>query len=347
MKVRKSVVLSAISLGVLVYLFSLQGTVAQGTLSITFYGDPSCPACGVAEQTVKDFVTRHPEISAVYVHGDYNSNATLMQELQNSYVLYGLNIQSVPVAILNNSGTLQALFYENLNALALESWLVGALEGPITLWETFVFGLVFGASPCLLLIMSVLGTSLVAVEERKKYLAISVGLILGIIAAYVLISIIFLAFLGLIGFFAYFRYVFGGILLTIGIWQIVEFKKEKSTIFGTPDRVKKWLKSFIEKQSGPYAFLLGILFAFVKIPCVGGIYLTIVYNAWQNPLLIYYVILYYLGMILPVVILLIALRVGLQSNRINSFREKYRSHLRLLSGIALIALTVYLMFFVG
>ncbi len=295
------------------------------------------------KQTIVDFVARHQDVTATYVNGSYLDNTTLINELKDYYSSFDLIILNTPVAVLNNSGKLEALYYENLNSASLESWYTGATQGPITLWESFLFGLAFGGSPCLLLIMSVLGTSLVAVESRKKYLAISFGLILGLIAAYVIISLIFLAFLDLIGIFAYFRYIFGTILLVIGIWQIIEFKKEKSTIFGTPERVKTWLKSFIEKQSGPYAFLLGMLFAFVKIPCVGGIYLTIVYNAWQNPLLIWFVVLYYSGMILPVVILLVALRIGLQSSRINTFREKYRPHLRLVSGIILIALTVYLL----
>ncbi len=340
MKVRKTLMLCAISVGVLVFLLPVQGVAAQGSLSLTFYGDHTCLACVTKKQVVQDFVALHSEISAKYVDGDY---ATLLSDVKNYYAPLGLSILSLPVVVLNNSGSLKALESEDINPENLEAWLAGASFGDVTPWGAFLLGLAFGGSPCLLLIMSVLGTTLVAVEERKRYLAISFGLILGLIAAYAAISVIFLAFLSVIGIFTYFKYIFGSILLVIGVWQIVEFKKEKSTIFGTPDRVKSWLNSFIEKQSGAYAFLLGVLFAFVKIPCIGGVYLTILYSAWQTPLLIFYVLLYYGGMILPVVLLLIGLRVGLQSNRVNTFREKYRPHLRLASGIILITLTIYLL----
>ncbi len=343
MKIRNISMICIIGLGVLVFLLPVQGTAAQGILSLEFYGDEQCHFCNEKKPIVEDFVARHPEVSAVYIIKHYLTNTTESQELQDYFASFGVTVTSIPVVLLNNSGTINVLMEGQVNAQALEAWIGGYLDTDITLWESFLLGLAFGGSPCLLLVMSVLGTTLVTIESRKKYLAISIGLILGLIAAYIVISIIFLAFLNFISFLAYFRYIFGAILLTIGIWEIVEFKKEKSTIFGTPERVKTWLKSFIEKQSGPYAFLLGMLFAFVKVPCVGGVYLTIMYNAWLDPLFIWYVILYYMGMILPVVILLVALRIGLSSNRINSFREKYRPHLRLVGGIILIALTVYLL----
>ncbi len=340
MKTRRALLFCALGFGILVFLLPVQCVAAQGGLSLTYYGDHTCSICVEKKQVVQDFVALHAEISASYVDGDWD---TLLQQVKNDYAPLGLTILSLPVVILNNSGNLRVLESENINSGNLETWLAGASIGDVTLWGAFLLGLAFGGSPCLLLIMSVLGTTLVAVEQRKRYLAISFGLILGLISAYAAISVIFLAFLSVIGIFTYFKFIFGGILLVIGIWQIVEFKKEKSTIFGTPDRVKSWLNTFIEKQSGVYAFLLGVLFAFVKIPCIGGVYLTILYSAWQNPLLIFYVLLYYSGMILPVVLLLIGLRVGLQSNRVNTFREKYRPYLRLASGIVLIVLTLFLL----
>ena len=59
--------------------------------------------------------------------------------------------------------------------------------------------------------------------------------------------------------------------------------------------------------------------------------------------MIYYVLLYYAGMILPVVLLLIGFRMGMQSEKVNKFREKYRAYLRLASGVLLVALTTYLL----
>lgn len=334
----------ALSIGFVIFLLPVQRTTAQGTLSIAYYGDPSCPTCIILKGVVEDFVMAHPDVSATYTMANYYTNTTRMEELKAYYATFGLTITAVPVAVLNDSRTLQVLYAENLDANSLQLWYIGALQGSITLWGTFLLGLAFGGSTCLLLILSLLGATLVTVSERKKYLAISIGLVLGLIAAYTVITIIFNALL--IAFSLYTNsivYILDVILLFIGVWQIIEFKKEKSIIFGTPTRVKSWLKTFITNQTGISAFFLGVLFALVKIPCIGGVFLQIITNTSNNPLFIYFILLYYAGMILPVVALLIGFRVGLQSEQIKTFLEKNRRYLRLMSGIVLIALTLYLL----
>ncbi|MBN2153480.1 MAG: hypothetical protein JW839_18645, partial [Candidatus Lokiarchaeota archaeon] len=289
------------------------GTVgAQRELSLTFYGDPGCSSCVYRENVVEDFVALHPEVGVTYVIQPYYSNASLMAALLE--YLAGLAGQpaSVPALVLNDTGDVEVWFEGSITAANLEAWLQGLTHAEDGLWVAFLAGLLVGVAPCLLLMASVLGTTLVMVGERRKYLEICVGVILGIIVAYALISVIFLQFLSLIGMFAYFKYAFAAVLVAVGVWQIVEFKKEKSAIFGTPAKVKGVLRSFAEKRSGIHAFLLGVLFAFVKTPCFGGIFLSLLYDVWLNPLLVYYILVYFGGMLLPLVALLVAIRVGIQ-----------------------------------
>lgn len=296
------------------------------------------------ENVVKNFVSFHPEVNATYVIQPYYSNASLLAAVLEYLGDLSNESASIPALVLNNTGTIMVWFEGKITAANLEAWLQGFSNVENGLWVAFFAGLLVGVAPCLLLMASVLGTTLVMVSQRKKYLEICTGLILGIILAHVMISAIFLAFLNIVGIFVYFKYAFAGVLVTIGIWQIVEFKKEKSIIFGTPTKIKGVLRSFIEKQSGVYAFLLGVLFSFVKLPCFGGIFLSLLYDAWLDPLLVYYIVIYFCGMLLPLIILLIALRLGIQPARVNAFREKYRLYLRLLSGAVLIFLTVFLLF---
>ena len=56
----------------------------------------------------------------------------------------------------------------------------------------FLSGLAVGITPCILLMLSVFGTSVVLAEEKKKFFVISIGLISGMVLAYILVSIIFL-----------------------------------------------------------------------------------------------------------------------------------------------------------
>ena len=129
----------------------------------------------------------------------------------------------------------------------------------------FLSGLIIGATPCVLLMLSTFGTSLVLVEEKSKFIIISVGLISGMILMYLIISFLVLYVFGFLTVYFYFKFVFAGILIFIGAWQIIECKKEKSTIFGTPDKVKTIMKDFIEKRSGVYALLVGMIFVLIKI----------------------------------------------------------------------------------
>ncbi|MFX1311942.1 MAG: cytochrome c biogenesis protein CcdA [Promethearchaeota archaeon] len=207
----------------------------------------------------------------------------------------------------------------------------------------FISGLSIGISPCILLMLSVFGTSLILTEEKRKFIVISVGLLSGMILAYILISIIFLYFFQLLENFFISSYIFATILIIIGIWEIIECKKEHSTIYRTPEKVKTVLKNFIEQNSGFYAFLVGIIFVLIKVPCFGPIYLSLLYNLQNNPLLFFFIFIYLLGMIIPIIILLILTRLGLESTKLNEYRLKYRPYLRILSGLILIFLAIYLL----
>ena len=214
----------------------------------------------------------------------------------------------------------------------------------INLALVIISGLIVGISPCILLMLSVFGSSFLITETKAKFFKISIGLLLGMILAYVIISVAFLYFVSLFNFFLIFRYILAVILICIGIWQIIECKKEQSLIFKTPERIKLVLKDFIENNSGIYTFLVGMLFVFVKIPCFGGPYLALLYNLQLNPFLVFYIFLYILAMLIPIILILILIRIGIESSKINDFRLKYRTYLRMLNGAILIILAILLLF---
>jgi len=213
----------------------------------------------------------------------------------------------------------------------------------VNLFIAFISGMVIGASPCILLMLSTFGTSLILVEEKGKFLKICIGLLSGMIFAYIVVSIIFLYFVQFFEIFFFFKYVFAGILIFIGVWQILECKKEDSKIFGTPEKVKRVLKDFIERNSGFYSFLVGIIFILIKLPCFGSVYLALIYNLQSNPLLYMFIFFYLLGMVIPIILIFVLLRLGLESAKVNEFRLKNRSYLRILSGAILIFLAFYLL----
>ncbi len=213
----------------------------------------------------------------------------------------------------------------------------------ISLALAFVSGVIVGISPCILLMLSTFGSSLALSEEKAKFLRISIGLLSGMILMYILLSILLLFFVRMFEALYFLKYVFAAILIAIGVWQIVECRKEQSTIFGTPEKVKTVLKEFIDKNSGFYAFLVGIIFVLIKIPCFGSVYLALVYSVRNSPTIYVFIAVYLIGMMLPIILVLIFLRIGLESMKLNDFRLKYRTLLRLLSGCVLIFLAFYLL----
>jgi cytochrome c biogenesis protein CcdA len=216
----------------------------------------------------------------------------------------------------------------------------------VTFGLVFLTGLYVGITPCILLMLSAFGTSLILTEDKGKFIKISIGLISGMIFAYIVISILLINFLEILESVNFvIKYIFAGILIFIGIWQIIESRKEKSRIFGTPEKVKMVLKNFIEKKTGFYAFLVGIIFVLIKIPCFGLIYITLLESIFTNPLIFFFIVVYLTGMVIPIILILVLLRLGLESSKVNEWRLKYRTYLRILNGAILIFLAIYLLLF--
>ena len=211
------------------------------------------------------------------------------------------------------------------------------------LFLAFFSGLIFGFSPCILLLLSTFGTSFLIVEEKSKFIKISIGLISGIVITYIIISFLIYLFVEFSSIFRYINFIFAGILIFLGIYQLVEAKKEKSRLFGTSEKVKTILKNFIEKNSGFYAFLIGIIFSLIKLPTCGSLLVVLILDLYSSPLLVLSVFIYILGMVLPIIIVLIFIRLGLESSKVDEFRKKYRTHLRIINGAVLIFLAIYLL----
>ena len=332
--------------GFILFILCFSSTTANGEeqLSLTYYGQTGCSSCVDKYNMIQDFISDHPEILAEYL---WVPDDISFQEYYDNLTLLGEDTpKPLPGLVLNYSGEIIVLYTIDINRRNLDLWRLGLPLSPteFTIGVAFVVGLVTGISACMLLLLSVLGTSLTIIESRSKYFIISTGLIIGLVCTYLVVSVLFLVTINALSIISLLKYIFGGILLFIGIWQIIEFKSEKSVMFGTSNRIKSVLRDFIEKRSALYAFLVGIIFAFIKIPCFGGPYLQMLFSSQYDPLLSVYIIFYFLGMLLPIIGVLLAIRIGLQSEKVNKFRLEYRPYLRLLSGCFLITLTLYLFF---
>ncbi|GAB4313426.1 MAG: hypothetical protein Kow0069_14490 [Promethearchaeota archaeon] len=349
---RASLVASVVVVAFATFLLAVPSSVAQSgqqLLSVTYVGDENCEICHEKVVVVRAFVADHPEVDYVEHMLDFNVPAN-WQFVQDFYSGLGLPI-SVPGVVLNRSGEVSLLTGDEITAVNLEAWLAGggtgggdgSTDAGVTPWVAFVAGLVVGVSACMLLLLSVVGTSLASVESRAKYAGVAAGLVGGLAVAYLVLAALFVWLLSAVALLDAFKYGFAAVLLALGAWQLVDFRREKSAVFGTPGRVKSALKSFVEMRAPWASFVVGFVFAFVKVPCFGGPFLAILFDARDDPLLFFLVGIYYAGMLLPIVALLVAQGAGLRSDRVDRFRSKYRPHLRLASGLVLIVVTIYLL----
>lgn len=90
-------------------------------------------------------------------------------------------------------------------------------------------------------------------------------------------------------------------------------------------------------------FLLGALFSLVRAPCVGGIYVAIIGAiSCQGSVSsgLFYLMVYNLGIALPVLIIGAIMAVGMSPEKVDRFRQEHRVGIRLITGVTLIVLAI-------
>ena len=137
----------------------------------------------------------------------------------------------------------------------------------------------------------------------------------------------------------------GIILFILGFWYIADAFNPESKLFKTPDGRKKWFKPTAQKGTFLYAFTLGFVFSFIKIPCVGTILIALLLGVQSDPASLWTeLVLFYIGILIPLILVMLLLSYGVRSDKIETIRVKYRPWIRIASGLTIIGLTIYALF---
>lgn len=112
-------------------------------------------------------------------------------------------------------------------------------------------------------------------------------------------------------------------------------------------RIEFYIKRVSKKLST--AFALGVFVALVELPCTGAVYLAVLSlmslagvtlkHAW-------FLVLYNLLFVLPLIIILLLVVKGKEAHKIEEWRLRHRSDMRLLTGLLLIGLGVWMIIYV-
>ena len=208
----------------------------------------------------------------------------------------------------------------------------------------FAAGLLAGFNPCLLAMLAFLASSMLASTGRRRDILTMVAFFsLGTFVVYIIFGVGLFSVLQEKSTAAMFRFVLAAVLLVLGIMQLEDARRLHcggTSLFRT-DWTKKYVRSVIASRSVSSYFLLGALFSLVRAPCVGGVYIAIIgiisSHGFASSGLIYLMI-YNLGIALPVVLLGGIIALGMSPEQVDNFRNKHRVAIRLITGITLLAL---------
>ena len=223
--------------------------------------------------------------------------------------------------------------------------------GPLTISSVvsvFAAGVLAGFNPCLLAMLAFLASSILASTGRRKdIITMVVFFSLGTFAVYIVVGVGLFSVLREESTIGAFRFVLTAVLLILGLMQLEDARRlqsEKASLFRT-DWTKKYVHDVITSRKLSYYFLLGALFSLVRAPCVGGIYIAIIGVISSQGYAssgLFYLLIYNLGLALPVLLLGGVIAMGMSPEQVDRFREKHRVAIRLITGFTLLVLASFI-----
>jgi len=205
-------------------------------------------------------------------------------------------------------------------------------------------GLIAGFNPCLLAVLVFLASMTLSRSGRKRDLAMMVGFFcLGIFVMYYLFGLGLFRLFSIPSFESSFRLVLTLLLLFLGITQIEDARRLHRG--GISLFKAEWALGYFKKSLESYSifsyFLVGALFSLVKAPCVGAVYIAIIgiiqSQGYASSGAVY-LLLYNLGVVLPVLLLGMIIALGMSPDQVDKFRHDHRVAIRLVTGITLAGL---------
>jgi cytochrome c biogenesis protein CcdA len=208
----------------------------------------------------------------------------------------------------------------------------------------FAAGLLAGFNPCLLAILAFLASAMLSGTGRRRDVLTMVAFFsLGIFSVYIIFGVGLFSVLQGKSTAAMFRSVLAAVLLVLGLMQLEDARRLQGggTSLFRVDWTKKYVRGVIASRRLSSYFLLGALFSLVRAPCVGGVYIAIIGIISSQGYAssgLFYLMIYNLGIALPVLILGGIIALGMSPEQVDHFRNMHRVAIRLITGITLFAL---------
>lgn len=192
-----------------------------------------------------------------------------------------------------------------------------------------------------------------AFHSRRSVLLHGLTYISGVFITYLIAGLLLLPVISQLGRISTGAYVGIGIILIIfGLLEIKDFFfYGKRLSLGILPSAGKRIEILVLRITGKRStsFFLGVFVALVELPCTGAVYLGVLAlislaGLTVNNFLL--LVIYNVLFVLPLVVILLLVHRGGQTEKFEIWREKYRGYMRLAIGLLLIGLGGWMIKFI-
>jgi cytochrome c biogenesis protein CcdA len=330
-----------------------------------FYGD-GCTHCANIKPHLIALAAKYPNLELNQLEVYHNTtNQEILSQVQRSYNITTLG---VPTLLIGN----RVLVGENEIRDNTEPIIIGRSQstGPstnvtplltpvlgnggcpvtspaLTLPVVIACALIDSVNPCAFAVLVFLLLSIITLESRRRVLAVGGAYITAVFLFYLLSGIGLFTIVQQTGFSSVLFLGAAVLSIILGFVNVIDvIRKNEGFILAIPQSRKATIERYIRDASLPAAFVLGILVGIFELPCTGGIYLAIL--GMMSKTLTFseglpYLLLYNLIFVLPLIAILLIVAYGLSPEKVNSWRLENRRLLRLVIGLAMIAIGVVML----
>lgn len=341
-------------LALILSLILVTASFAAATSEIVIITSPGCTKCAAADRVLQGVISEYD---------GFTIREEIFYSEEGRRIIRETNAKDMPSIIID--GTVIGYRDYGGDEEKLEGMIRAALAGKVistsageedheiisldgvsisSAAAVLAAGLLAGFNPCLLAVLVFLASMTLSKSGRKRDMAVMVGFFcLGIFVMYYLFGLGLFRLFQVPSFEASFRLVLTLLLLVLGITQIEDARRLRRggiSLFKT-----EWALGYFKKSLESYSilsyFLIGALFSLVKAPCVGAVYIAIIgiiqSQGYASSGTVY-LLLYNLGVVLPVLILGMVIALGMSPDQVDRFRHDHRVAIRLITGLTLAGL---------
>lgn len=218
----------------------------------------------------------------------------------------------------------------------------------ITLPAIIAAGIIDSINPCAIGVLIFLLTYLVALKNKKLVIAVGLTYILTVYIVYFAAGIGLLTAIASFSVTVFIYYFSGALLILLGLITIFSLiKKDSEPVLKIPESAKPTIEKWVKKASVPAAMVLGAVVSAFELPCTGGIYLAILALLGQMGLTlkpVLYLLLYNFFFILPLIVIWLLILFASSSEKIKLWFSKNKTFLRIIMGVGMIVLGIFIVF---